>query len=242
MRPTKPQGSNVLLHDLRDRPNIGPVGNHNYEAYFYNADHGRVGTVERATLAEYLPQLEPFRTASLFFDHTAHRFWCVDFDAIENPVGDGLPYDADPDSEASDEEEEEPFPRMDWMPLGFRWQISADGVTPSGLSTLEVSAWTLNPQVHATRGEQNWPDRLLPPNYHPADVRYRQLIGYQPPFGSLNGNLAALIALVAYSASPRDNNVRDALIRCIRGTQWQTPHAANGCKYPLKSESIIFSL
>jgi hypothetical protein len=214
MRPPKPYGNNILLENSasRSRP-----GDHGSEAYYF--DGSQVQTITPGQLANASQNLRPFRTASIYFDHTTFRFWVVDFDATSLPVGDGLDHDNDPDSDDSGAEgEDNAILRMDWTPLGFAWHNDQK----LGLSTIDIS-YSGNSQIFGTRADQNWPSRLLPPNYHPPNARLHGVSNADAPFGSLNGNIAVLIALVAYTANPTGNHVRNALLHCIKGTRWRSP-------------------
>jgi hypothetical protein len=178
--------------------------------------------------------LEPFKTASVYYNFTASRFWCINFDATQNAVGDGLPYDNDPeDSEDSDDDEDEDGP-MDWTPLGFLRPLAPNN-DPTGMSTAAITRYVANAQLYMTRQGQRWPERLLPPNYQPIDQRFQSLVGYQAPYGTLNGDLAVLIALVGFTARPDRDFVDAALKRCIRGTRWTHPSSGHtGCRFLLQ--------
>jgi hypothetical protein len=231
-RPTKPLGSNIFE----------PTGDHDYKVYYFDGSQVSELTIEAFAQVIQSGAIEQFKTASMFYNFTASRFWCIDFDATQNPVGDGLNYDNDPeDSNDSEDDDEEETP-MDWMPLGFTWPRTPHNPDqPTGMSTIEITGWTGNAQLYMTRQGQRWPERLLPPNYQPIDQRFQNLAGYQPPYGSLNGDLAVLIALVGFTARPDSDYVDSALKRCIRGTRWVHPSGGNtGCKFfILKSNSII---
>lgn len=224
MRPPKPLGSNIALHN---HPQAHLLGHHDSHAYYF--DGSRVQAVTIDQLVAVQGNLVEFRTISMYFDHSASRFWLVDFDATTNAVGDGQVHDEEPDSDDSDAEEEvndETDMSIDWIPLTFRWERSIENDVPLGLSTIEIAGSRL--QLFATRDDQTWPNRIFAENYLPIHHRLRGLPRQAAPFGSLNGNLAALIALVAFTAVPTGHDVHDALLHCIRATRWRSPHEGQG--------------
>jgi hypothetical protein len=236
-KPPKPLGSHVPLQNTPLRfDNL-----HAQSAYYFDGAQVVPGPNDELSRRLAIREIELYREVSMYFDHTVSQFWCVDFDATANPVGDGLPYDTneasgdwEEDDDDYDDYDDNPnqSARMDWTPLGFKWPLSPDGM-PNAISTIAVKDPHLYNTLYMTRQDQTWPARLLPSNYLPADLSYRNMMGYYSPHGALNGNLAALIALIAFSASPRDDHVDRALTRCIRNEQWQAPEpmlGSNSCK------------
>jgi hypothetical protein len=220
-KPKKPLGSNVMVpqeHSGRRNP------------YYFNGS--AVQEISHQALASVISELENFRSISMYFHRTSNSFWAVDFDATLMAVGDGLPHDVEEDSDCSDENDadEDEALTLDWTPLSFDWSLDPDRAQTIGLSSVALYEGKFQ-HIYCTRDDQRWPEMLLPMTYHPSDSRLRHASSCSAPFGSLNGNLAVLIALVAFTASPRDDHVKNALMRCIRGTSWRSPASSGGgCK------------
>jgi hypothetical protein len=118
---------------------------------------------------------------------------------------------------------------MDWERIRFHWPIDTTTGRPSGVST--VGFPHSQDHLYMTRADQGWMASLLPSGHlPPGNSRRRDLPGgYLPPWGSVNGNLALLIALVAFTASPNGNNVTQRLKDCLRshGQSWVPPNNHN---------------
>jgi len=142
------------------------------------------------------------KAASVY--HQASNFWGVNYDIT------------DPNEEDSDDSDS-PEP-MDWSLVRFTRPIA--GHRPIGSSYVDVIGQYED--LYATRQNQNWPTLLFPDPYQ-ADIRHQNLRNRVPPYGSLNGNLCVLIALLAFSASPLGTSVHQTLMSCIHPTGWRDP-------------------
>lgn len=204
-------------------------GTHNSYVYCF---HGQdLSTFDLSTLVQYArdENIVEYRTVSLYYCQTTSRFWCIDYDATTNAVrGSMTAADsaASSDTEGDEESEIDEYdPAKDWNALSFTWD------TTTGRSMLNpVGAG--RPQLFATRSDQTWPLSLLPRNYQPVDFKMRKVDGgVQPPLGSLGGNLALMIALVAFTANPEGKEVHNVFLECVQGSSWSTPSDEGaGCK------------
>lgn len=165
----------------------------------------------------------PWRIVSIYFDRG--RFFCVDTDAVQNAIGDGLDQprhssdedDADAEGEDSDE-------KITWDWQHVRFTYLPDNSSQIGFALAED-------RLVAQRDDQTWPRILLPDSYH---ARYeRQSCNHlAPPAASLRGDLALMIALVALTASPNGDRVENTFAQSIVGAHWQTPNNKwqSGCE------------
>lgn len=235
--PLKQLGTNVVV-----------PAQHNSNLYYF--DGQSVTSFNLANLLTLLGNgsVVEYKTVSLYFCRTALRFWVVNFDATTQAVG---AEEEDDDSEDSDDEQmEDPGnppntnePNLnlenDWAPLSFTWPRIPGRNRHTGQSTLNT-VHAGHAQLYATRSDQTWPSRLLPLNYQPLTLDRSNMTERQPPFGSLNGNLPLMIALVAFTASPNGSMVHDALLRCIQQGGWHHPaERGTGCKLDPCSRPLL---
>jgi hypothetical protein len=225
--PKRALGSNRL----RPARSSAQEPNHYSRAYYF--DGISVRDVTRGDLNARIPLLELFRTVSMYFDHSTSRFWLINFDATLRAVGeqtndDQNQSDSDSDDDDDDDDDDDNEFLVDWRVLEFDWAKVNRSNAFTGLSSAVVVG--SQNQLNITRFDQAWPERLLPRNYQPRDPLSRHVPNTQPPQGVLNGNLAILIALVAFTAR-RWSDVRNVLMHCIRGTAWLDPpqHSGAGC-------------
>jgi hypothetical protein len=209
--PNKPQGSNIRRHQ----------GNHDSHAFVVRGNS--VTTIGNEDLGRLLiaGTVELFRTVSIYFHQTTQQYFGVHFDATRFQVGDGKDNESNSDDDDSEEEVNTPIERlMDWSRIRLNYD------TTSGTSTVDFPAH--GNQLMMTRNDQQWMPNLFPESYLPPTAN-RDMVGYSPPSGSINGNLAILVALVAFSATPNGNNVTQRLKDCLRshGQSWVPPNSHN---------------
>jgi hypothetical protein len=153
------------------------------------------------------PGVNLYRTACLYYAQGV--IWCVNYDPTEHDILTGRDVDGDDSSGGEDADGEEvDTTNYDWEMLQFHH-------FPEGVSWVDYAMG--QDHIYATRPDQRWQSRLLPAGYFP-DANHRNVANTSSPYGSLHGNLAMLIGLVALQADP---NVRGAvhhnLAHCIRG-------------------------
>jgi hypothetical protein len=151
--------------------------------------------------------------------------WIVDYSANERAVGNGQEQDRESSSDEEPDGDGEEADRVyyDWELMRFRHP-------GGGESWLDYAGDQQN--LYARRHGQTWPLFLLPDAYLPRQS-HRDVHGRRPPYGSLNGNLAVLIGLTAFTADPIAHNVHATLMHTIRGQDWTLPSNQQrgiGCK------------
>jgi hypothetical protein len=160
------------------------------------------------------------KCATTYWNNSRNWFWVVENDPIFSDIGDGVDtlyidesansaYGS-PGSQADLQEFE------DWQPLTFQWMANESSTVSTDLTGMV--------NLYKTYVDQTWPLRLLPRTYLPAEERRTIERTQLPPSGSFGGNIAVLIALVAFTASRAGDRVQNALISCIRDNWWQTPN------------------
>ncbi|TID13440.1 hypothetical protein E2P81_ATG11664 [Venturia nashicola] len=147
--------------------------------------------------------------------HSAGHFFIVPYDATRNQVGNGRQVDRgagfdddDEDAEADEDSEVDPT-TVDWSVLSFHWK----GEAYTSEAMIDARWHRLNTQ----RPDQAWVQELLPDSHHAEHSRHTR----EPKYGALNGDLAILIALVAFSGHA--SFVERAVKHCIRHV-----HGENG--------------
>ena len=178
---------------------------HSTNRYFYfNGD--------RTAEIEQLPHgAEEYRTVSMYY--CTGQFYMVPYDCTLYPVGSGRADDSgssDEDAEGEEEAEELEINSITWSLLRFHW-------IPQGFIS---EAWFdgAYPRLNTQRSNQRWINKVLPSTYR-ADFGRRT---EDPMYGGLNGDLAILIALLAFSAY--DGATCDVFEHSIRGVH----DASNG--------------
>jgi hypothetical protein len=159
--------------------------------------------------------------------------WIVDYSANERAVGNGHEQDRESSSDEEPDGDGEEADRVyyDWELMRFRHP-------GGGESWLDYAGDQQN--LYARRHGQTWPLFLLPDAYLPRQS-HRDVHGRRPPYGSLNGNLAVLIGLTAFTADPIAHNVHATLMHTIRGQDWTLPpnqQRGIGCKHSLPTFSM----
>ncbi|QDS68627.1 hypothetical protein FKW77_001475 [Venturia effusa] len=141
--------------------------------------------------------------------HSAGHFFIIPYNATEHQVGNGrqveraVDSDEDGDEDAEADEEAAPDPTtLDWSVLSFHWK--GEGYTSEAM--LDAQWRRLNTQ----RPDQAWVQELLPDSHHAEHHRRTR----EPKYGALNGDLAILIGLVAFSCHA--GAVERAVKHCIR--------------------------
>ena len=187
-------------------------GPHNHFAYFF--DGSRTNPIPKTQIQTLLSNKSIIRYKAATIYHQASHFWGVDYDITDTEV------ENDDDSDSPDEP-------MDWSLVRFARPTNLDH-RPIGVSYVDVIGEHEN--LYASRQGQRWNTLLFPDPYQ-ADIRDRNARNREPPYGSLNGNLCVLIALLAFSASPSGASVNDTLITCINSVGWTDPigHRGLGC-------------
>jgi hypothetical protein len=185
--------------------------------FYFNGD--------RTTEIEHLPQgAEAYRTISMYY--SLGQFYMVPYDCTLYPVGTGHANGDDTseeeDAEGEEEDDEPEINSVDWSLLRFHWN-------PHGFLS---EAWfnAAYPQLNTQRSDQQWVNMLLPSPYRAEFSRRTE----DPLYGGLNGDLAIMIALLAFSAY--DGAVTDAFeytVRAVHGTNggWRihNRHEEEGC-------------
>ncbi|KIW07293.1 hypothetical protein, variant 1 [Verruconis gallopava] len=191
---------------------------------------------ERTAEIGELPQnAELYRTVSMYY--SLGQFYMVPYDCTLYTVGSGRANDEEGDSseeedaEGEDEGELE-INSIDWSLLRFHW------LSQGYLS----EAWFNGsyPRLNTQRPDQHWVNRLLPSPYRAEFSRRTQ----DQLYGGLNGDLAILIALLAFSAY--DGAVADVFeysVRAVHGENggWKihNRHEEEGCMF-LIIEQLLF--
>jgi hypothetical protein len=222
--PSKTSEGNVLL-------SRSEAGDHHDKIYRFK--HGRFLRYSRSSFKEKEDdgKIVLQRIATTYFSHSGNCFFVVEGDPMVHQIGDGIDSPVNSISNLADlggdmDTELEMF--RDWQQITFDYNeedSSRINTENAGLSTT----------LRMTREDQDWPGPLLPRNYHPQrDYRRRNDIRH--PSGSFGGNLAILIALVAFTASRTGDDVQNTLQNCITGYWWRTPPRDGrdphpGCKY-----------
>lgn len=198
--PPRSHGSNVLLPGY----NTGR---------YYEYDDGRTRQVD---IWQIGVPIRYYKIASFYFIDGRVRIWPED--ATQYTIGENddttvsnADYDRNDDSKFME----------DWQPLRFRFLKQSDSL-PTNYVTYKAKRSQLQCQQQISKGITE----LLPDRYMASPENHNVPEGY----GGLSGNIAVLIALVAYSVSPA--LVEQALIQCI-GRSYR-PHGLSrgkGCKF-----------
>ena len=186
---------------------------------------------ERTTQINELPQqAEIYRTVSMYY--FSGHFYMVPYDCTLFPVGNGRADDGEDglsdeeDAEGEEEAEEPEINSIIWSLLRFHW-LPQNFVSEARIGG---SYARLNTQ----RADQRWVNKLLPSAYR-ADFSRRT---GDPRYGGLNGDLAILIALLAFSAYDGATcDVFESSVRGVHGANggWRMhgQHDEEGCGYSL---------
>lgn len=151
----------------------------------------------------------------------------VPYDCTLYPVGSGRDNDIgesseEEDAEGEDEGDEPEIQSIDWSLLRFHW------IEQGYLS----EAWFNGSysRLNTQRPDQRWVNKLLPSPYRAEFARRTE----DPLYGGLSGDLAILIALLAFSAY--DGAVADVFefaVRAVHGSSggWRihNRHEEEGC-------------
>jgi hypothetical protein len=214
--PPRPRFHNRVVVDDRDpiQPNglrACTYGYHNYTSYSFDSDTNAL--YERREAIPNIHGLRPIREVSMYY--AQGTIWLVDYPVNGRSVGNGRERNGEDSSDEEDQDAmgEEDRVDYDWEMLRFRH--------PGGGESL-VDYAADQGQLHATRRDQTWPSYLLPDTYLPQPSRHR-VRHRNEPYGSLNGNLAVLIGLVAFTADDISYNVHQTLMHTIRGASWTLP-------------------
>jgi hypothetical protein len=193
------------------------TGFHQYRAYHF--DGIRLRTLDNTAFLSSTDHVELLRTTSVF--HDCGRIWVTPSDVTK--IG---PHSDDDDPSF-----------IFWNFLTFLWppekyDLATNQVVHHGHSTVTHHGCH-HDQLYAQRDDQMWHKYLLPSGFHQDSEDRHKVPGAQPPFGSLNGNLSLLLALLGLTADSETDNVEATILRCVRGGSWQTPdeYHGYGCEY-----------
>jgi len=161
-------------------------------------------------LKEDSEHFQSFRTSTLFYNKG--RFWVSARDVTT--------------ASETEEDSDDPMDQEDqyilWKQILFDWPKLDGNADPVGYSTISAQNGVYE-SLYALRSDQTWHQKLLPQPYHTSERNLRKVEGHPAPFGSLNGDLSLLIALVAFTADPQGNKVEQALMHCITKGSWREP-------------------
>jgi hypothetical protein len=157
------------------------------------------------------------------------QFYMVPYDCTRFAVGSGRANEGDEgsseeeDAEGEEEADELEINSMTWEVLRFHW-------IPQGFIS---EAWFNGAyaRLNTQRPDQRWINKLLPSPYRAEYGRRTQ----DPLYGGLNGDLAILIALLAFSAYDGATcDVFEYSVRRVHGDNggWRihNRHEEEGCK------------
>ncbi|KAF2665720.1 hypothetical protein BT63DRAFT_73821 [Microthyrium microscopicum] len=212
-RPPRPAGHSILDPDAE--------GYHHTTSYSYNTATHTIFDLRTPDPRDQFEGLQQCRAVTLYFEGAT--IWCIGVDATQHIIGNGRPAnlpDEDDDDEDADGSDDEGAAETDWQPIHFNHIAGGSTQIDYGLEQT---------RLFASRNDQTWQDMLLPTGYRPIAHR-RNIPNRVPPYGSLSGNLAILLGLVALTADPDEAyHVHMMLQHCIQGQNWQTPLNNNGC-------------
>lgn len=207
--PSKAAGSNLRKHK----------GDHDQRVFKVSSQGCESVGLEELAQEMQMRRIETYSRVSVYFDRRRSRFWCVGKDVTDRDpdnaqVGDGLDdeFIASDDSDSNDRSSD----LEDWLPLNFIWGQGGDPWY-AGHSTADISR--SNDTLHCTRQGQGWPSALLPPNYLPS-LGQSDALNRRPPYGSLSGDIALLLALLAHTVSASDDHLTNVFEACIRSNIW----------------------
>jgi hypothetical protein len=192
-------------------------GVHNFWAYHF--DGARLNPIPLSNFQPSILQGTVVKAKTVSIYHHSSTFWGVLYDITAPEHTDEEEEEDDDDDSSSDSNDQ-----MDWNIVEFARRADSSGNT-LGVSSVKVIGE--HGTLYATRAGQVWPTLLFPDRYQPS-FRRRNVHGRAPPYGSLNGNLCILIALLAFSALPFDTRVNDTFMTCIHPTGWRDPVGPRG--------------
>jgi hypothetical protein len=176
--------------------------------WVYHFDGFRMNRILKSVFESTLSQGTVVKAKTVSIYHQSSNFW-------------GVLHDISPE----DEEDEDDVSsnrsngNIDWNLVRFARPTNSSDQT-IGVSSVDVIGQYET--LYATREDQEWPGLLFPDRYQPS-FRRRDREDQTPPYGSLNGNLCVLIALLAFSARPFGPYVNDTFMTCINAAGWRDP-------------------
>lgn len=203
------------------RGNVPVNGDTTGQFFFFN------GAMTRPLESNLPNGLAHYRTFSVYYDDPGESFWIVDYNALQQQVGDGSQDDLSGASESDEDEDEDDNWGIDWAQLCF---LPGTGEQQHDYTSYVTCAGE-NHRLFLQKETQTWARKLFPARYHaPPDrtISANQADQY-PDWGGLIGDLPLLIALIAFSV--RENEVGTAVQHCLYGNPWQmhTLSRRRGC-------------
>ena len=191
--------------------NIAVEGDTTSKFFFFN------GTNTQYPVVNMPGGLAYYRTFSVYYDDSSDGFWLVDYNALQQQVGDGSQDVLSASQDESDEDEDEENWRMDWKQLSF---VKGGGDYDHDYTSYVTCAGN-SPRLFLQKDSQVWAKRMFPERYH-APPEYTIAANHpnqHPSWGGLIGDLPLIIALIAFSV--RENEVAQALRLCLQGNPWK---------------------
>jgi hypothetical protein len=197
------------------------LGQSTNKFFYFNGDR----TMEIESLPD---ESVLYKTISMYY--SSGHFYMVPYDCTLWPVGSGRGNDdedassEEEDAEGEPEGEESEIHNIDWSLLRFHWKDEG----------YLSEAWFdgLYSRLNTQRPDQTWVNKLLPSPYRAEFSRRTS----DPLYGGLNGDLAILIALLAFSAyDARVADVFKYTVRRVHGPNggWSihNRHEEEGCRF-----------
>lgn len=163
--------------------------------FYCNGD--RIDAVDRIP-----SQCQRYQTHSVYYQN--ERFWIINYDAIDNPIGDDHPPEqrGTPDSDRW----------IGWCDLMFNWDDA------TGISHATVAGG--HPRLLQQHSDHDWPRYLLPTQYHAETVTV------DDREGGLNGEISLIIALVTLTMYPTR-----FVPGAFQAGRWRLQDWISTCKY-----------